>query len=205
MPREIRSLIAQVKYLNDDGSEMDDEQRELYLKEREERKKKEEEAHKARIKKMEYEVSIDGQIENLIGTREKLNKELNALYALKALYPDIRKHTNRWNRIRQCSKSVNSKVTDFEYAYSCDCCSDAAVDIWPYLETSFGKVYSDPPSFCVGEKTYGESDRERKGWESYMIKHGIPNDIIEKVAKRLKTGEDEAEEKTEEDSQEEDY
>lgn len=108
--------------------------------------------------------------------REKA-EEAEKLEKLTALFPDLRKQVGRWNKVAFCSKSVNEKVTRFDMRHNCGCCPDSPLEVWPYLETEHGKVYSDPPQFFVGENSY-YGDRPRAGWEEELRKAGIPEAIV---------------------------
>jgi hypothetical protein len=118
----------------------------------------------------------------------KLNKEasdkvseVERLVRLSALFPDLQKHVGRWGKVAYYSVLVNSKVEKFESRYNCGCCSDSPLEIWPYLETPDGKVYSDPPCFQVGEKHYFGGDRPYPEWREKLQAAGIPDVIIEGV------------------------
>src|SRR5262249_36369247 len=80
--------------------------------------------------------------------------EVARLEKLAALYPDLRRYEGRWKKFAFCSASVNDKVTDYETRFNCSCCPDSPLEFWPYLETEHGRVYSDPPDFFIGEKSY---------------------------------------------------
>jgi hypothetical protein len=53
------------------------------------------------------------------------------------------------------------------------------LEVWPYLETPNGNVYSDPTMFWVGEADpmFG-GDIPSAGWEEQMRSAGIPEAII---------------------------
>lgn len=111
----------------------------------------------------------------------KLAKEAARIDALAAAYPDLRKHTGRWKKTVYCSKSVNSLVNEMESRHNCGCCNDSPLEVWTFLETPNGRVYSDPPMFFVGERSYGGGDSARLGWEKSMTDQGIPESVVEKV------------------------
>ncbi len=101
-------------------------------------------------------------------------------------FPDLRRHVGRWNKIVYCSKTVNTKVTDFETRYNCGCCSDSPLEFWAYLETPHGRVYSDPPSFFIGEKGHFYGTAVAKaGWKDQLRNAGIPEALIERMATRF--------------------
>lgn len=110
-------------------------------------------------------------------------------------YPNLRKHTGRWNKVAYYSKDVNAVVDRFDMRHNCGCCNDSPLEVWPYLETPLGKVYSEPSMFRVGEKEpYYHGDRPYKGWDKTMRDAGIPEPIIGAVKMHFKREADEAKE-----------
>lgn len=123
----------------------------------------------------------------------KLNKEASdkvaeaeRLTRLSALFPDLQKHVGRWDKVAYYSASVNSKVEKFDLRYNCGCCSDSPLEMWPYLETPDGKVYSDPPCFQVGEKYYLGGDRPYPKWKEKLEAAGIPEVVIGVISLHFK-------------------
>jgi len=119
----------------------------------------------------------------------ELDKEIAArrdesarLKALEALFPDIKVHTNRWDRQKFISASVNHQVTDYDSGRNCGCCPDSPVEIWPYLKTPHGKVYSDPPVFWAARgREYGDGYIPEPGFESSLRTAGLPESMIQKL------------------------
>lgn len=119
----------------------------------------------------------------------KLNKEASdkvaeaeRLVRLSAAFPDLQKHVGRWNKVAYYSASVNSKVDQVEFRYNCGCCSDSPLEAWPYLNTTEGRVYSDPPCFQVGEKHYLGGGRPYSDWRSRLEKVGLSEVVIQLVS-----------------------
>lgn len=119
--------------------------------------------------------------------------EIERMKKLVEAYPDVRKHVGRWEKVAYCSKSVNSKVVLYDLRHNCGCCNDSPLEVWPYLETPFGKVYSDPPMFFVGKRdpmTYG--DRPNAGWRAALQAAGLPEGLVSAVGSHFKRCRDEA-------------
>lgn len=173
MPKEKRSYVTVIHYLNDDGTEMSEEQKTLYLKEKEEIKRKKEEDYEERLKLQEYENSIKGQIEALRKEISIKEKELFNLIDLERLYPDIRKHQGKYT-FHQQSKLVNSKATDFESSSY-----DDEVLIYPYLITEYGKVYSDPFCFTINKFPINDA------WKKNLINAGISEQLISLIEDKI--------------------
>lgn len=107
-------------------------------------------------------------------------------------YPNLRKRTGRWNKVAFYTKDVNALVTRFDQRFNCGCCSHSPLEIWPYLETPHGNIYSDPPDFFVGRRgSYSEGDTPDKGWDSKMRDAGIPEPIIGAVGMHFRRVEEE--------------
>jgi hypothetical protein len=108
--------------------------------------------------------------------------EIERLINLSEIYPDTKKHVNRWKTVRYYNKMVNDKVTNFDMKHNCGCCSDSPLEVWPYLETEYGKLYSDPPCFTVGERSISYyTDTPYSGWDAKMRDAKIPESIIAKI------------------------
>jgi hypothetical protein len=130
-----------------------------------------------------------------IAQAEKLEK-------LEAAFPGIQKRVGRWNKVTYFTKEVNTKVDNFDSRHNCGCCNDSSLEIWPYLQTPDGPVYSDPPCFTVGERDYDSAsgDRPYSGWDGQMLSAGIPESVVDRV--RAFFSADEEEEESEEENNE---
>lgn len=105
------------------------------------------------------------------------NTELDKLNALSDTNPGLKRYEGRWKKIVYYSSDVNPKADRFDMRRNCGCCFDSPLEIWPYLETSEGKIYTDPPKFVVGEKSY-YGDRPRAGWQKLLKDAHIDESII---------------------------
>jgi hypothetical protein len=105
-------------------------------------------------------------------------QELNRLKELVSAYPDLKRYKGRWEKVAYYSPSVNSLVKNYDKRHNCGCCADSPLEIWPFIETPQGKVYSDPPCFTIGERSdYGDVPCD--DWEKALKKANIPEEIIE--------------------------
>ena len=120
---------------------------------------------------------------------DKQQRELKQLEKLNELFPDLKKYVGRWNKIVYTSKLVNEKASKYEARYNCGCCNDSPLEIWIYMETENGRVYTDPPLFSIGTKNpsryYGDYDADENiidyGWEERLRKNGINESIIKSI------------------------
>lgn len=125
---------------------------------------------------------------SLVNDAEKLRKEaeeklaeVNRLERLQQAFPDLKKRTGRWNKVAFYSKTVNEKVDEFDSRHNCGCCSDSPLEIWPYMNTPDGKVFSDPPCFTVGERD-GYGDRPYDNWSNALREARISGNVIERIS-----------------------
>lgn len=116
---------------------------------------------------------------------ELKQNELAKLEKLYLAYPDLVKNVNRWKTVKYCSKSVNPIAVDYELKHNCGCCSDSPLEIHPYVNTEFGRIYSDPTGMFIGEDSYC-GDRERLGWKDDLRKYNISETLINKVKLHFK-------------------
>lgn len=122
--------------------------------------------------------TIAEEIAKLQGEYQKKQAEVDQLVKLLELFPDLKKHVGRWNKIAFYSPSVNSKVTRFDMRFNCGCCLDSPFEVWPYLETEHGNIYSNPPCFTLGEKCYYGGATPYPDWKERLEKAGLPEVII---------------------------
>jgi hypothetical protein len=124
--------------------------------------------------------------------------EITRVQKLTQLYPDLKRHVGRWNKVVYCSPSVNGIVTDYETRHNCGCCRDSPLELWPYLETPHGRVYSSPTGIFIGEQDpYTYNDISKPGWREDLRKYGLPEKLIERVAMRFKDEYEKAKEELE--------
>ncbi len=135
---------------------------------------------------------------DLLKEIEQKQAELKRLEDLVKKYPDIRKDTDRWQRVRFASKSVNHLVTDVEISHGCGCCDDSPLYARPFVEINGERLYSDPFLFYVGDKNYGNGEREDYGWEKRLIEQNINQMVIDKIRSYLDACKPEEDEETDE-------
>jgi len=126
--------------------------------------------------------SVQEELSKLKAEASKKVAEAERLVRLSTAYPDLQKHVGRWEKVVYYSPSVNPKVVQYDLRHNCGCCSDSPLEVWPYLETKDGRVYSDPPCFQVGEKYYLGGDRPYPKWEEAFEKAGISEVITEAIS-----------------------
>lgn len=126
--------------------------------------------------------SVQEELDKLKTEAGKKVAEAERLVRLSALFPDLQKHVGRWNKVAYYSSSVNSKVERFDLRHNCGCCSDSPLEVWPYLETPDGRVYSNPPCFQVGEKYFLGGDRPYPKWKESLEKASISKVIVEAIS-----------------------
>lgn len=151
----------------------------------EEKRRTEEEAW--RIKNEEaIRFAVPRTIEALRKEATEKLAEAEQLEAMFREFPDLRKYTGRWNKVAYYSKTVNHRVNNLDIRHNCGCCSDSPLEVWPYIETAHGRIYSDPASFFVGRRdSYSGGDVASHGWQDGLRKAGIPEEMIERIGRMM--------------------
>jgi len=128
------------------------------------------------------------KVSQLLREAKKSQKEADLLRGLLAEFPDLEIRTGRWNKVAYVSASVNSKVTDYDVRYNCGCCNDSPREVWPFVETPLGKVYSNPPYFFVGKRDeYIGGCVADIGWDEQLRKAGIPDALIDRIGRGMRS------------------
>lgn len=112
---------------------------------------------------------------------DEANEKLSAakrLVALKSIYPDLKRQEGRWGKKVYASATANASVDSVDLRHNCGCCPDSPLEAWPYLETEYGRVYSLPAMFVVGEATYCQGDVPRSGWKERLLENNIAPEAI---------------------------
>lgn len=125
-------------------------------------------------------MSLEDHINKLNSEIEKNQKELATLEKLKAQFPDLRVHINRWKTQRYYSALANELAEHYDMKHNCGCCGDSPLEVWPYTEYEGQRVYSDPPVFTVGENSYF-GDVPHEGWEDKLRVAKIKEKLIDSI------------------------
>jgi len=133
-------------------------------------------------------MTIHDEVAALRNEQDKKRLEAERLERLGQAFPDLQKYVGRRNKVAFYSKTVNSRVNRFDLRHNCGCCRDSPLELWPYLETPDGNVYSDPPKFTVGEQHWIAGDRPQKGWKGQLQRAGLPEVIIGAVEMHFQKG-----------------
>ncbi len=137
-------------------------------------------------------LSMPNRITKLRKEIDEKTIEANRLEALFKEYPNIKVREHRWGKITCYTKDINSLVTNFDIRHNCGCCEDSPLEVFPYLETPYGKVYSEPSCFTIGHKDYVETcDIPYKNWETSLKEAGIPDTLIEQIGLHFNKSEEE--------------
>lgn len=132
--------------------------------------------------------SVEDTASTLMEISEGMRAEAYRLGDLARLFPDFKKKVGRWEKVVFCSPAANARATGFDMRHNCGCCADSPLEVWPYAETSIGRVYTEPPEFRVGERepVLG-ADKPYEGWDKKMRDAGIPEAIVSAVAEHFKS------------------
>ena len=124
-------------------------------------------------------------IEDYISARqtevELQTAKLHKLNSLKKSYPDLVRNEYRWGKECFSSKSINDKVTSFEWRNNCSCCPDSAVELFPYLTVGDFKIYCEPACYRVGHQNFGNGINPFPDWKTKMHAAGLNSNLIQQV------------------------
>lgn len=126
-------------------------------------------------------MSVMDEIQKINAEGKAKEDEASRLASLIACYPDLQKYTGRWGKVVYFSKAVNADAQMYDRRFNCGCCRDSPLEIWPFLETPFGPVYTDPPRFVVGEKDWIYGARPESGWKETMQREEIREEVVSAV------------------------
>lgn len=112
-------------------------------------------------------------------------ERIKQIKELKALYPDLAVYRNSLREFDYylISESVNSKVNLYDIPYNC---YDLVVQVFPYINTAFGNIYSWPCSFHVGTYDSNYYIKPIDDWEKNLRGCDISENVIEGVSEFLK-------------------
>lgn len=132
---------------------------------------------------MSLDPNIEKAILDLRNDAAKKLQEAEEIEAKAKAFPGLKRHVGRWNKIAYYSRSVNEKTDNYDIRHNCGCCSDSPLEIWPFIETESGRIYSDPPSFMVGQRdAWRGGDEPYTGWDDKLRAVGISEELIQRVA-----------------------
>ena len=108
--------------------------------------------------------------------REKLQKR----EILLKMFPDLEETSDRWGNKRLFTKEANAVADEVDIHHSCGCCEDAGLLARPYKMVGGMKVFSDPCSFCIGQKAgfMAIGDEEYDNWQEKLKEAGIEKEEI---------------------------
>lgn len=134
------------------------------------------------VEREEREVAqMEKHLENLSQQRSEADQTLDRITKLRSEFPDLRVQTDRWKTTRYKAKSANPRVTKVEFRRTCGCCHDPGILAMPYMETTMGRVYSDPFHMEIGEGRSYDTVYEHTGWEAKYREHGISEEVIKQM------------------------
>lgn len=94
-------------------------------------------------------MQIQEKINKIRADIVKSESEIEKLNRIVARFPDAFVSQDRWKNERVFSKIASPLCDKYDWKHSCGCCPDSPVQVWPYLETEFGKVFAAEAPFYV--------------------------------------------------------
>lgn len=101
-----------------------------------------------------------------------------------SLLPDLDEEKDIYGVKRLSSRHVNDRVDKIELKLACDCCTDADLLAYTFMDFNGIRVYSDPPSFTIGKRKETGIDTNW-GWEDQIFDAGLSAEIIMEIQERL--------------------
>jgi len=137
-------------------------------------------------------MTLQEEIKAIQDEAVKKQAEAENLQKLLALVPNLQRYVGRWGKVVYYSVDVNERVCHIDMRHNCGCCPDSPLEVWPYLITEHGKVYSDPPCFHVGDRCEYGGDTPYPEWEERLRSVKIPEIIIERIQSHFEKSKEEA-------------
>ena len=132
-------------------------------------------------------MSIQAEIQRLAEEKSSIHSRIEKLQGMLALYPDLVREAGP-KGIRYTSASIAAIALAFDIEDSCECCRDPSIQVWPYVPTPFGKIYSSS-GISVGTRIKHEvvgSHCVINSWWKRSLKEALmPEEIIEDIHQRL--------------------
>jgi hypothetical protein len=111
-------------------------------------------------------MQIQEKIDKLQAEILRLNKDIVQLKRIVEKFPDAFISQDRWKNERVFSKIASPLCDKYDWRHSCGCCADSSVQVWPYLETEFGKVFAaEAPLYVMDRDEYGMGTYLRNGFD----------------------------------------
>jgi hypothetical protein len=128
---------------------------------------------------------MDKTIQKKMDALAEKQEEADRLVALREEFPDLRIVTDRWQRERYVSKTVNARATEVDFRHNCGCCPDSPLEARPYIETMGTTVFADPDKYWVAQQC-DYSDMADPGWKDAFYANNISQQAIDKVESHLR-------------------
>lgn len=123
---------------------------------------------------------IDEELSRLL--RDANHHDFIRLTSLKSGFDDLRVLRDDTGKSYWCSAQANPEVDRFEVHGSSRSAEASPLEVWTYISTLEGRLYSDPPCHRIGEAVIGGfGELPDFGWESFLGLSKINKDLIKKI------------------------
>lgn len=125
-------------------------------------------------------MQIQEKIDKLKAETLKFDKEIARLKLIVEKFPDAFVAQDRWKNERVFSKTASPLCDQYDWKHSCGCCADSPVQVWPYLETEFGKVFAaEAPFYVMARDEHGMGIYLRNGFD--VSKTNLSDDMKRQI------------------------
>lgn len=132
--------------------------------------------------------SVQKRLDELNAQFKITNDEILEILDVFDQLPDLEITYDRWRNKRYSSLEVNAKATEYFTGYSCGCCDDAPMFLYPLIEINGIRVYTKPVRFYIGDRNEYTEDGVEYDLDCLeeMKTHGLTSELLLK-AKKLVT------------------
>lgn len=132
---------------------------------------------------MSIDPTVQKRLDELNAQVKTTHDETMEIINLFDQLPDLEITYDRWKVKRYSSLEVNARATKYYTGYSCGCCSDSPLFLYPFIELDGIRVHTKPVRFYIGERCEYTEDGIRYDTDCLeeMKKQGLSSILIDEV------------------------
>ena len=132
---------------------------------------------------MSLNPSVQKRLDELNAQFKTTNDEILEILKVYEQLPDLEITYDRWKNKRYSSLAVNAKATEYYTGYSCGCCNDSPLFLYPFVEINGTRVHTKPVRFYIGDKSDYIEDGVQYDTDCLKVleTHGLTSELLAKV------------------------